>query len=241
MAVGPPVVLGPPPWSLRGPSFHTGNRPLGTTVVPSLYLGVGTMPGPSTTATRDQPWSPFLHYDKPALRAATGRKGGTGDRAQGRSRTVTRPPIVGAPLAGSWEGTVAGSQLVHRRAAHRTSAHAAGRTSHVSQGRSAGWSVNNGSSGSPTPRPARPSAAPCERATPPSTRAWTASPSTPPGRQRSARKRPSAPRPRREREPGGRDRRRARSGRAPGVGAQPCPHLLVAIHGAWGSVGMVRS
>jgi len=74
--VGPPVVLGPNPWSPRGPSFHTGNRACGTTVVPPLYLGVGTTPGPSTTATRDHPWSPFLHHDKLAPRAATGREVG---------------------------------------------------------------------------------------------------------------------------------------------------------------------
>ncbi len=55
--VGPTVVLGPNPWSPRGPTFHTGNRACGTTVVPALYLGRGPRRGPGTTTTGDHPWS----------------------------------------------------------------------------------------------------------------------------------------------------------------------------------------
>jgi hypothetical protein len=57
ISVGPTVVLGPKPWSPRGPSFHTGNWACGTTVVPALYLGVGTTGGPGTTALWDHGWS----------------------------------------------------------------------------------------------------------------------------------------------------------------------------------------
>jgi len=104
------VVLGPTSWSPRGPSFHTGKRACGTTVVPALYLGRGPTRGPSTTPPWDHAWS-----QAPMRRAgparSDGAEGRVSGRAHGRSRTVrvTRPPVVVAPLTGSWEGTVAGA------------------------------------------------------------------------------------------------------------------------------------
>ncbi len=108
--VGPTVVLGPPPWSPRGPSFHTGNRPRGTTVVPALYLGGGDHPWSQHHADGGPPLVPALapRRARTAPRAATGRRVGPGVRARGRRGTGTatgpRPPVV-APLAGSGEAT----------------------------------------------------------------------------------------------------------------------------------------
>ena len=78
ISVGPTVVLGPKPWSPRGPSFHTGNRACGTTVVPLLYPGVGTTRGPRTTARWGHPWS-----------HAPGRGPARSDGAEGRGHHAT--------------------------------------------------------------------------------------------------------------------------------------------------------
>jgi len=80
--VGPTVVLGPKPWSPRGPSFHTGNRACGTTVVPLLYPGVGTTVGPSTTP----PWD---HTLVPDLSAEGGPARSDGARGTGQAAALT--------------------------------------------------------------------------------------------------------------------------------------------------------
>ncbi len=85
----------------------------------------------------------------PTVRGRGARSGASAERDGSETVRRRRPAyqVLGGDRRGSW--------LVRRRAAHTASAQAAGRTSHVSQGRSAGWSISNGS---PAPRPVRTSA-----------------------------------------------------------------------------------
>ena len=120
VCVGPTLGLGPKSWSPRGPSFHTGNRACGTTVVLALYLGRGPARGPSTTP----PWDHTLVLHRGPGPGAEGRPraprrgGGYGPlgRAHGRPQTMTRPPSSSPGSRGPnrGRGTVAGNTHMTR-------------------------------------------------------------------------------------------------------------------------------
>ena len=99
---------------------------------------------PGRAGRRSNPWP------RPgAARARWPRRAGTPP-----SPTATLPPIGPVAVA-----TAPSRRASGHRAAHTASVQARGKTSHVSQGRSAGWNV---SSGSPSPRLVSTSAAQCE-------------------------------------------------------------------------------
>ncbi len=133
----------------------------------TLYPGVGTTRSSSITAALvpSSRQTPAPTRAGPAPRAATGRRGGPAGCAHGRSRTVTRLPVVVDSLTGS-------RYRAARRLGARVGCPRSGRSAQTARSRRrCPWSCrrprrsrsrwSNRSTTTPPPARARPSSPPC--------------------------------------------------------------------------------